>query len=121
MHLAQLRRERQRVDLFDLDGQWRSASRSTITCVSGTSKRSRAFSTTPRSSQCERPTGWVETISSSGPERPHGVLDRLNRVAVADLALDVEPDRPHARQAVIEPVLGVVPRAVLVGDPVLER
>ena len=55
--------ERQRVDLFDVDGQCRSASRSTTTCVSGRSKRSRARSTTPRSSQCDRPGGCVETIS----------------------------------------------------------
>ena len=30
-------------------------------------KRSRAPLTTPRSSQCERPSGWVEMITSSAP------------------------------------------------------
>jgi len=64
--LPELRRERQRIDLLDDQRQRRSASRSTTTCVSGSAKRSRAFSTTPRSSQCDRPSGCVEMISSSG-------------------------------------------------------
>ena len=60
--------------------------RSTTTCVIGTAKRSRACSTTPRSSQCERPSGCVEMIDLVGPERPQRVLDRLQRIGVADLA-----------------------------------
>ena len=44
-----------------------SASRSTTTCVIGTAKRSRAVSTTPRSSQLDRPSGCVEMITSSAP------------------------------------------------------
>ena len=47
----------------------RSASRSTTTCVIGTSKRARASSTIPRSSQCDRPSGCVEMISSSASNR----------------------------------------------------
>ena len=42
-----------------------SASRSTMTCVIGRSIRSRAFSTTPRSSQRERSGGCVEDHSSA--------------------------------------------------------
>ena len=43
------------------------ASRSTTTCVIGTANRSRAVSTTPRSSQLDRPSGCVEMITSSAP------------------------------------------------------
>jgi hypothetical protein len=65
VNLAQLGVQREWIDLFDYGFDW-SASRSTTTWVSGTSKRVRAFSTTPRSSQCDRPGGWVEMMSSSG-------------------------------------------------------
>ena len=62
MDLAQLRLQGQRVGQLDCDGQGSS----TVTWVTGSANRSRAFSTMPRSSQCERPGGCVETISSSG-------------------------------------------------------
>jgi len=39
---------------------------STSTCVIGTSKRLRACATTSRSSQFERPGGWVAMMISSG-------------------------------------------------------
>ena len=63
-----------------------ACSRSTTTCVTGTSKRTRACSTTPCSSQCERPGGCVETTISSAGNEPKRVLERLERIAVADLA-----------------------------------
>ena len=44
-----------------------SAARSTTTCVTGTSKRARTDSTTPRSSQFDLPGGCVEITISLGP------------------------------------------------------
>jgi len=67
--LAQLCAKGQRVGRLD-QVACRSASRSTTTCVSGSAKRWRAFSTTPRSSQCDLPGGCVEMISSSGYTAP---------------------------------------------------
>ena len=89
----------------------RSASRSTTTCVIGTSKRSRAPVTTPRSSQCERPSGCVEMITSSGAERPQRVLDRLERVAVADLAPRVDARLRAAARGSARAAPGPRPRA----------
>ena len=66
MELPELVPQRERIDLVDDGGQERSASRSTTTCVSGSANRSRDRSITPRSSHCERPFGWVDTMSSSG-------------------------------------------------------
>ena len=81
------------VPLEDRLARWcaaASASRSTTTCLIGTSKRARAPLTTPRSSQFERPSGCVEMTISSGAERAHRVVHRLQRVAVADLATRVD-------------------------------
>src|SRR3954471_3847069 len=70
VRLPQLGHERQRIDFLDRQlrsvSSLRAVSRSTTTWVTGSAKRSRALSTTPRSSQCERPTGCVEITSSSG-------------------------------------------------------
>src|SRR5207249_8550331 len=56
-----------------------------------------------------------------GAERPQGVLHRLKRVAVADLAARVDPELRETGQAQVEPLLGARPRAVLVRQPVPER
>ena len=103
---------------------WRarsSTARSTTTCVTGQAKRSRVASTMPRSSQFERPSGCVEMISSSGANMRMRVLDRLQRVAVADLAARLDAGVAHRGERRVEPVLRRLRGRVLVGDPVLER
>ena len=57
---------------------------------------------------------------SSGRERPDGVLDRDERVAVADLPAGVDADRREPLERVVEPLLGRGARRILVGGPRLE-
>ena len=56
-----------------------------------------------------------------GPERTERVLDRLDRVAVADLAGRLDARALHRLEARVEPLLGLLPRVVLVGGPVAKR
>ena len=86
----------------------------------GNANRSRVESTMPRSSQFERPSGCVEMISSSGREDADAVLDRLQRVAVADLAAGLDAGGVHRRERRVEPLLRRDARLILVGDPVPE-
>src|SRR5581483_9312755 len=48
------------------------------------------------------------------PERADRVLDRLDGVAVTDLAVGLEAGRPHSFEAPVEPLLGGGARVVLV-------
>ena len=59
-----------------------------------------------------------ELVGREGAER---IVDRLQRVAVADLAARVDPGRPHRRERGLEPLGRGSAGAVLVGDPVLQR
>src|SRR5262245_59512735 len=54
-------------------------------------------------------------------EGSKGVLDRLQRLAVADLTAGVHTGLAQAREAAVEAVLSRRARLVLVGHPVLER
>jgi hypothetical protein len=56
-----------------------------------------------------------------GAECSQGVLHRLQRIAVADLASRLDACFREPRQAGIEPLLRRGPRTVVVGDPVLQR
>ena len=49
------------------------------------------------------------------------VVDRLERVAVADRAARFHPGGAHRRERGLEPLAGGGPRLVLVGHPVPER
>src|SRR5207248_11288858 len=53
-----------------------------------------------------------------GAERAQTVLDRLQRIAVADLAARVEPGRREPRETCVQPLLRGRACAVLVGRPV---
>ena len=53
-----------------------------------------------------------------GAERAQRVLDRLERVAVADLAFRLDAVAPEPREARVQPLLGGGASAVLVGGPV---
>src|SRR5438552_11223245 len=53
-------------------------------------------------------------------ERSERVFDRLERLAVADLAARLEARLPQSRQAAVEPLLRGVSRLVLVRHPMLE-
>ena len=83
----------------------------------GTAKRSRAAPTTLRSSQCERPFGMRRDDDLVRAEGAQRVLDRLQRVAVADLALRLDAVTRELREAGVEPALGRRARAVLVRRP----
>src|SRR5437773_6941886 len=56
-----------------------------------------------------------------GAESAEGVLDRLQRLAVADLASGLDARVVQTREAAVEAPLGSAPRLVVVRDPVLER
>src|SRR6266516_6842268 len=56
-----------------------------------------------------------------GAESAEGVLDRLQRLAVADLAAGFDARVVQTREAALEAPLRSVPRLVVVRDPVLER
>ena len=119
MHVAQRRCERERINGLDRQRGW--ASRSTTTWVSWMAKRSRAFSTTPRSSQCDRPSGCVEMISSSGRN-----VRIASSIAWIGSPSPISPSRLDARsahrgEARVESLLRRRSRVVLVGDPVPER
>ncbi len=86
----------------------------------GTSKRSRTACTTPRSSQCERPGGMRREHDLVRMERPHGVLDRDERVEVADRSPRLDPDGRETGERRVEPLLRLGARAVLVRRPRLE-
>ena len=84
-------------------------------------KRSRACVTTPRSSQCERPSGCVEMMSSSAPKvrsassiacngSPSPISPRASMPCSRIAERGSPRDAPGGRAGV-----------VLVGDPVLER
>ena len=87
-------------------------SRSTTTWVTGTSKRSRARSTTSRSSQFERPGGCVEMITSSAREHAQRVLHRLHGVVVADVARRTsKPSRAQRAEQSLEALAAPAARA----------
>src|SRR5512132_2775876 len=56
-----------------------------------------------------------------GAESAEGVLDRLQRLAVADLAVGLDARVVQTREAALEAPLRSVPRLIVVRDPVLER
>src|SRR5438874_12080736 len=56
-----------------------------------------------------------------GPESAERVLDRLQRLAVADLAARLNAGLHQSRETSVEALLRSVPRLVVVRDPVLER
>ena len=94
---------------------------STTTCVIGTAKRSRAFSTTPCSSQCDRPSGCVDMITSSGPK-----VRSASSIAWIGSASPTSPRAGDSRcaelrQAVVEALARLQSRPVLVRGEVLER
>ena len=57
---------------------------------------------------------------SLGRERPDRVVDRDERVTVADLPAGVDADRGEPLERVAEPLLGSSARRILVGRPRLE-
>src|SRR5947207_11824116 len=57
-------------------------------------------------------------VGAEGPER---VLDRLQRIAVADLAARVDPRPAEPLEARLEPLLRLGAGPVLVGGPVPDR
>ena len=81
--------------------------------VIGTPKRARAPVTTPRSSQFERPSGWVEITISSGrrcaPRRPWPATDRRPRSRRAPRCRPPRAGRACDRAAAARP-LGHCPR-----------
>ena len=95
--------------------------RSTTTCVIGTANRSRAFSTTPRSSQCDRPSGCVEMITSSGPNVRSASSIACNGSASPTWPRAEMPGLAELRQARVEALAGRRARGVVVGGEVLER
>src|SRR3954453_13648063 len=56
-----------------------------------------------------------------GAEGAEGVLDRLQRVAVADLAARLDPRFPEPAQALLEPLPRLLARAVDIGGEVPDR
>src|SRR5436190_19771290 len=56
-----------------------------------------------------------------GAEGPEGVLDRLQRIAVADLAARVDPRPAERLEARLEPLLRLGAGPVLGGGPVADR
>ena len=84
-------------------GAARSASRSTTTCVIGTAN-ARAPVTTPRSSQCDRPSGCVEMTISSAPN-----VRSASSIACSGSPSPTSPrpGRPprRAARATLEPLL----------------
>src|SRR3954453_24136143 len=56
-----------------------------------------------------------------GAESPERVLDRLQRLPVADLTTRLDARLPQSRQAAVKTLLGSVSRLVVVRDPVPER
>src|SRR2546430_14087111 len=67
------------------------------------------------------PLGMRRDAHLVGAECPERVLDRLQRVAVADLAARVDPGPPEPLEAGLKPLLRLRTGPVLVRGPVPDR